>query len=245
MSGLVVQESEKLDVTQEIARLEALLEERRQELKTAQAELRGFKERYARIVGRKYIDLAHVERAIKKAEAALFDLPEDDAPEELPVFDDGKAEAASLVKNSLRKMFWKVAQLFHPDHAADHHEAKHRHSVMAEATRAYQEGDVDKLSELLGDDDLKFFCATANANEGGPPDPAEYILELKDELRTLEYGLKRTRQDPLHALMLQVKQAQAAGRDELQETADRLERRIRKARNRLTQLGGVLEESAA
>ncbi len=241
MPDLIVQETEKLDVTQEIARLETLLEERKAELKDAQEELRAFKERYARVVGRKYIELAHVERAIKKAETELFNLPEEE-PEEIPVFDDGKAGEASQVKNSLRKMFWKVAQLFHPDHAADGPEAKRRHAVMAEATRAYQEGDADKLSELLGDDDLKFFCTTAAEAQNGEVDPAEYILELKDQLRTLEYGLKRVRQDPLHHVMRQSQEARAQGRDDLQEIAERLERRLKKNRNRLTQLGGVLED---
>jgi hypothetical protein len=241
MSGLVAQEAEKLDVAQEIARLELLLEERKAELRAAQEELRAFKERYARVVGRKYIELAHVERAIKKAESALFNLPEESA-DELPNFNDDKSGETSQVKNSLRKMFWKVAQLFHPDHAPDDKEAQRRHAVMSEATRAYQDGDVDKLAELLGDDDLKFFCATAGETKDGEFDPAEYILELKDELRTIEYGLKRLRQDPLRHVMLQTQAAQAQGRDELQETASRLERRLKKAQNRLAQLGGVLED---
>jgi hypothetical protein len=245
MAGLVVKESARLDTAQEIARLEALLEEKRAELKAAQEELRAFKERYARIVGRKYIELAHVERAIKRAESALFNLPEEDLTDEIPAFNDDKAGETSQVKNSLRKMFWKVAQLFHPDHASDDKESARRHAVMSEATRAYQDGDADKLAELLGDDDLKFFCATAGETNDGAFDPAEYILELKDELRTLDYGLRRVRQDPLHHVMRQTQAAHEQGRDDLQETAARLERRLKKARNRLVQLGGALEDTEA
>lgn len=247
MSSLVVPEVEKMDVVQEIARLEALLAERKAELKSAQDEMRTFKERYARIVGRKYAELAWVERAIKKAEIELFELPVEDIPETVPFVDDGKPGAASQVKNSLRQMFWRVAKIFHPDHAANDAEQQRRHTVMAAATRAYQEGDADKLAELLGDDELKFFCTAVpnDALTNGPVDPAEYLLELKDELRTIEYGLKRLRQDPLHGVKLKVAEADALGRDELQETAARLERRLVKARNRLTQLGGVLEEFAA
>ena len=243
MSGLVVQETEKLDVVQEIARLENLLAVRQAELKAAQSELRAFKERYAKIVGRKYAELAWVERAIKKTEVELFNLPAEDLPDTAPDLPNDKSGTASQVKNSLRKMFWTLAKVFHPDHAASDAEAQRRHAVMAAATRAYQEGDVDKLAELLGDDDLKFFCTTASQDEtAGPPDPTEYILELKDELRTIEYGLKRTRQDSLYAVMQQAAEAKKTGRDELLETARRLERRIVKARNRLTQLGGILED---
>ena len=242
MSKLVVQEAEKLDVAQEIARLEGLLAERKRELKDEQAVLRAFKERYARVVGRKYAELAAVERAIKKTETQLFDLPEEDAPETAPPFDESALGETSQGKNSLRKMFWKVAQLFHPDHAANDAEAQRRNSIMAQASRAYQEGDADKLAEFLGDEDLKFFCATANPAEEGQLNPAEYILELKDELRTIAYGLKRVRQDALHSVRLKTQNALEQGRDELLETASRLERRIVKARNRLAQLGGVLEE---
>ncbi|MFN2456524.1 MAG: hypothetical protein ABR577_20225, partial [Pyrinomonadaceae bacterium] len=68
------------------------------------------------------------------------------------------------VKTALRKLFWSVARMFHPDHAADEKEARRRHTIMAEASRAYRDGDIESLHTLLGDEQLQFFCVGAHAH---------------------------------------------------------------------------------
>jgi hypothetical protein len=135
----------------------------------------------------------------------------------------------------LRKLFWSVARLFHPDHAADEREAQRRHAVMAEASRAYREGDVDSLHTLLGDEQLQFYCASAS-REDEPEDPAARLLNLKEELRTTEFGIKRVRQDRLYQLMLRAEEESRQGRDVLALMAEEISRKIRKARNRLAHL---------
>ena len=63
-----------VDLAQEIANLEALIIEERAELVRLQQSLREFKERYTQTVGSPLAELSEVERAIKEAEARLFDL---------------------------------------------------------------------------------------------------------------------------------------------------------------------------
>jgi hypothetical protein len=230
-----------LDLEHEISCLEASLAERRAELVTLQQDLRGFKERYAQVVGSRLAELGEVERAIKEAEASLFNLEaeaESELEEEAAASDDARHSGIASGKTALRKLFWSVARLFHPDHAMDEKEAGRRHAVMAEASRAYQEGDIESLHTLLGDEQLQFFCAQQSADEV-EEDLTGRLLRLKGELRTAEFGIKRIRLDGLYHLKLKVDEEAKNGRDVLTRMAENINRQIVKARRRLEHLGGA------
>lgn len=227
------------DLELQISKLELLLAERRAELVVLQQELREFKEQYAQIVGGRLAELGEVERSIKEAEARLFDLEmEADAEDDDAAAGDTPPSTVATGKSAMRKLFWSVARLFHPDHAADEQEASRRHAVMAEASRAYQEGDVESLHTLLGDEQLQFFCTTQRAADEGEEDLASQFLRLKGELNTVEFGIKRIRQDGLSRLKLKVDEDARAGRDALAQMAENIDRQITKARRRLEHLGG-------
>ncbi|HZG51957.1 MAG TPA: hypothetical protein VEZ40_07470 [Pyrinomonadaceae bacterium] len=230
---------EPVDLAAEVARLESLLSERQVELTTLQAEMHDFNVRYTQIVGSQLAELAEIEQAIKQAEARLLD-PEHEAGAEAGETEANRAgkmrgQEKPAVGNSLRKLFWSVAKLFHPDHAADEAEAGRRHRIMAEASRAYREGDADSLHTLLGDEELQFYCTRVQAADT-PVDLQEKLLSLKEELRTIEFGLKRLTQNGLYRIKLASDEAAAQGRDALAEEAQRIARQIVKARHRLTNL---------
>ena len=226
------------DLEQEISSLEALLAERRAELVALQQELREFKSRYTQIVGSRMAELGEVERAIREAEARLFNLKleaESVEEENAASLDEAASSTGITGKKALRKLFWSVARLFHPDHAADEKEAQRRHAVMAEASRAYREGDVDSLHTLLGDEQIQFFCTTQDA-DAVEEDRAGRLLRLKGDLRTVEFGIKRIRQDGLYHLKLKTDEDARAGRDALAVMAENINRQITKARRRLEHL---------
>ena len=225
------------DPAREVLRLTSLLDARRAELAALQQDLRDFKARYAATVGSRLAELADLERAIREAEARTLGVAHEEADEE----GDAGGEASRpphAVKSSLKSLFWSVAKLFHPDHAADESEARRRHAVMAEASRAYRDGDVESLGALLDDTDLRLYCATPRATEADDAeiDLAARAVSLKEELLTVEFGIKRVKQDRLYRLKLEADQAAAAGRDALAEEAARLERKLAKTRNRLAHL---------
>jgi hypothetical protein len=231
-------ENASIDLAQEVARLEALLAERRGQMIALQEELRAFKARYTQLIGSRLAELAEVERAIKEAEKLTLgtdDSTDDERDARSPLADEAQAGEALPVKTSLRKLFWSVAKLFHPDTAADETEARRRHNIMAEASRAYREGDAESLHTLLGDEELRFFCASAHDPEA-EEDLASRLLNIKEELRTVEFGIKRIRQDGLYRLKLSVDEEAAQGRDALTEQASQLKRQIAKARRRLEHL---------
>jgi hypothetical protein len=241
MQSLSLQETasrqEQPSLEMEISRLEALLMERRLELAALQEEFRDFKALYTEIVGGPLTELGEVERSIKEAEARLFDLEAEAGgeAESASSSPEEKHQTSVTGKTALRKLFWSVARLFHPDHAADEAEAKRRHEVMAEASRAYQAGDVESLNTLLGDEQLQFFC-TAQGGDDGEEDLASRLLRLKGELSTVEYGIKRIRQDGLYRLKLKTDEDALQGRDALTLMAENINRQIVKARRRLEHL---------
>lgn len=229
-----------LDVAAEVARLESLLAEREGELTALQKEMFEFKARYAQVVGSRLAELAEVEQAIKDAEARLRLRESEEGASHADDEDDaGKAAARAsekLAVGSLRKLFWSVAKLFHPDHAADETEARRRHQIMVEASRAYREGDAESLSTLLGDEDLQFYCAAPQNASDDAEDLHARLLSLKDELRTVEFGIRRLTQDGMYRIKLNAESEAAEGRDALAEEAKRIGRQIVKARHRLTNL---------
>ena len=109
-----------VDPATEAARLADLLEVRAADLRGLQEELRAFKTRYAQVIGPRLAELSEVEREIRKAEARLVGLDEED---EGDGGEDGAdfyaSSSASSGKTGLQKLFWSVARLFHPDHASD------------------------------------------------------------------------------------------------------------------------------
>ncbi|HEV2880152.1 MAG TPA: hypothetical protein VGX24_02500 [Pyrinomonadaceae bacterium] len=230
---------EPFDLAAEVARLESLLSMQQTELTNLQEEMHKFKVRYTQIVGCRLAELADIEQAIKQAEASLHDLAHDESTEEevAGAGDVGKTHEAekSPVGNGLRKLFWSVAKLFHPDHAADESEARRRHQIMVEASRAYREGDAESLHTLLGDEELQFYCARPQAADT-PENLQDKLLSLKEELRTVEFGIKRLMQDGLYRIKLAADEEATHGRDALAEEAKRINRQIVKARHRLTNL---------
>lgn len=230
-------ENASTDLAQEIARLEALLSERRAELVALQEELQAFKARYTQTVGGRLAELAEVERAIREAEKSALGIDDanDDQESEDAEAETGGAPTSLPGKTPLRKLFWSVARMFHPDHAADEGEARRRHSIMAEASRAYKEGDVESLHTLLGDEELRSYCASSHGAET-EDDLAGRLLNIREELRTVEFGIKRIRQNGLYRLKLSVDAEALEGRDALAAQAERINRQIVKARRRLEHL---------
>ena len=238
MHGLDLHKSsaarERVDPALEVERLEALLEERRAELSDLQEEFREFKSRYAEVVGGPLAELAEVEQEIRRAEARMLG-HDTDAEEDEPSHFYDASPSRVPGKTGLRKLFWSVARMFHPDHASDEGEARRRHTIMAEASRAYRDGDVESLSTLLGDEQLQSYCASSS-REDEPEDAAARLINLKEELVTIEFGIKRLRQDRLYHLMLSSAEEARQGRDQLTQMADTIRRKIVKARNRLTNI---------
>lgn len=228
-----------LNLSLEVARLETLLVERRGALAVLQESFRRFKARYTHTIGGLLAELAEIELAIKEAEERVLGTHNvaatDEGEERATGFNDEQRSSTMPAQNGLRKLFWAVARMFHPDHTTDEEEARRRHTIMVEASRAYEEGDVESLHTLLGDEELGSYCASASSSTEGH-DLATRLIGLREELCTIEFGIKRIRQDRLYRLKLSVDEEAQHGRDALADQAERIKRQIVKARHRLEHL---------
>jgi hypothetical protein len=133
--------------------IEDRLAARERELDTLKTELQTLQERYLREVGTMYAELATLESAVAEIEIRLG-LREPPAETDDPssgaagAVDDGCSHRPAPSAD-LKRVFRDVARAIHPDLARDDAARFRRHSLMAEANRAYSEQDADRLLLIL------------------------------------------------------------------------------------------------
>lgn len=143
-----------------LASLNARLAQRDAELAALKAELLQLQTRYLGEVGVLYAQLSEIEAAIAAEEIRLGlrlpPAPED--PEDEPASSDARGAEPhdvpgcsnrSAPSDHLKAVFRNLAKSIHPDLASDEAARSHRHSLMAEANRAYAERDEDRLRLIL------------------------------------------------------------------------------------------------
>jgi hypothetical protein len=229
-------ENSPLDLAREIMRLSCFVE-RRRELVSLQEELRLFKSRYTQVVGSRLAELADIERAIKEAEARLSALKicRKKKTPHLTTTTSQKRTAQRLCRSrplcascfgQLLKSFTRITPPTKRSAAPPRLWPK----PAAPTPKA-----TSKVCTLLGDEHLQSYCANGSGarDEDEEENPANRLLGLKDELRTIEFGIKRITQDSLYQLNLSCDVEAAQQRDALAAIAERIARQIIKARHRL------------
>lgn len=140
------------DATREhVSSLELQVATRESELALLKQDLHGMQTRYLEEIGPLYAELIPLDEAVAEAEiAAGLRVVDPDPPDVGELQGCGPASAPS---DNLKKMFRDVARAVHPDvssHAdLDERTRYRRHSLMAEANRAYAERDEDRLRLIL------------------------------------------------------------------------------------------------
>ena len=141
-----------------LADLEVQLASRERDLAAFKSELQQLQTRYLREVGSLYARLTEIEAAVAEAEirAGLRPPPDVDGLDDADAPDgpDGAIAAAgcsnrSAPSDDLKRVFRDLAKAIHPDLALDEPARCRRHSLMAEANRAYAERDADRLLLIL------------------------------------------------------------------------------------------------
>src|SRR5262245_45243304 len=141
-----------------MAELRLQLAERENALTELSQELQELQSRYLAAVGGFYAELIELESAIVETEIQLgirLPLEPDDFSETDADSDEEAAAAAAGCSNraapsrDLKAIFRNLAKTIHPDLALDEPARWRRHSLMAEANRAYAEQDEDRLRLIL------------------------------------------------------------------------------------------------
>ena len=234
----------------ELAELEAELAQRELDLVTLQAELHTFETRYIRNVGVYYAELDEIEAQVAEAEARLKPknnkIQEEAAQARTQA--QTSAQAAGIVQESreekfapsesLKTLYRELAKCIHPDLATDEKERIRRQQLMADANRAYEEGDEAKLRAILAEWESSPESVKGEGTAAELVRVIRKIAQVENRLRVIETEIAHMEESDLYQLKTKVEAAENEGRDLLAEMASRVKEEIALARERLARITG-------
>jgi len=240
------EEKELQEKELELGRLESILSQKELDLATLASELSAFNIRYLRMVGVKFAELDRINYHIAEFLAKLD--PEDIQAQEKAQTAQAQAEesysAADLGQEDIRvekfkptqdlkDLYRKLAKLVHPDLADDEEERKRRNGIMAEVNKAYSEGNIEKLQEIL--ENWQSSPEQIKGEDIGTKlvRTIRMISRVKNRLAAIENEIGQFLESNTHQLMQRAKEAIDDGRDLLQQMAEDIDLQIEEANAKL------------
>ncbi|HYL98924.1 MAG TPA: molecular chaperone DnaJ [Blastocatellia bacterium] len=233
----------------ELAELEAELAEQELALATLRAELNAFERRYLSVVGSRYAELDEIQAQIAELRAQAD--PDDrhargraeSAREQANesahavggLSDQEQSRARFKPSQNLKSLYREVAKRIHPDLAADDEQRERRQRFMAEANRAYEIGDEQKLLAILREWEN---CPESIKGDGLGAELIRVIRRIaqaQHRLAGISTELERLMNTDLYRLWRRAEGAESEGKDLLAEMAANVERDIATARIHLSQ----------
>ena len=233
-------EERELDAKKaDLAALEIQLAQRELDLATLRVELHGFEQRYLRIVGIKFAEIDDLEAQI--AEALNRRNPSDETARQRAENARARAiesaRAAGAIEQrmpvvdfkpseDLKRLYREIAKRIHPDLTTDPAERAKRNRVMAEANRAYADGDEARLRAILDEWETS---PDAVAGEGIGAElirTIRKIHQVETRLAGIEIEIAKLNGSELSLLKARAEAERMKGRDVLAQMADQLDTQI-------------------
>jgi hypothetical protein len=222
--------------------LEQRLTDREREVAALKRELLQLQADYFRAVGALYAELDALETAVVEGEvrAGLRSPPNADAEDSRDSSSDPGVQSACSNRGAasadLKRVFRDLAKAIHPDRAADGAARYRRHSLMAEANRAYAERDRDRLLLILR--------AWERSPESVPdhePDAPRLrgerrVAQIRDRLVAIDGEFADLRASAIWRLKTKMDDARTQGWDLFAEIVLEVKRQISRTRARLVSL---------
>ena len=223
-----------------LAALELEVAARERELIDLKTGLQAIQTKYLTETGALYAELTGLEAAVAEVEIKLgLRVPIEDLEDD---GDDTPAEVADGCGNrsapsiDLKRIFRDIAKAVHPDLARDDAARFRRHSLMAEANRAYAERDEDRLRLILGAWERSRESALEDLSEADDERIARRVADLEARLALLNVELAEVNASAIAGLRRKVEEARAQGWDLFAEMTQHVKREIARARARLEKL---------
>ncbi len=246
---LTPEEKELQEKERELSQLESILSQKELDLATLAGELSAFNIRYLRIVGAKFAELDRInyqiaeflanlkpenKQAQEKAQTAKAQADESFSAADLGD-DEINTEKFKPTQN-LKDLYRNLAKLVHPDLSDDEDERKRRNGIMAEVNKAYSEGNLEKLQEILENwqsspEQIKGENIGAKLVR-----TIRMISRVKSRLAAIENEKSQLLESNTQQLMQRFNDAKDAGRDLLEQMAQDLDRQIEEAKAKLERL---------
>ena len=219
---LVISLSPELEELQrkaeELSALEADLVQGELDLATTHGELQNFEREYQQIIGTRYAELERIEIQIAEYMAYL-ESSRDFNPSE-----------------DIKQVYRQVAKLIHPDLTTDPQQKSIRQQLMTEANQAYEDGNIDRLREILRSWESR---PEAVQGEGIGAELIRIIRKIaqcRDRLHKIRQEISEIEQTELYQLRVEVNSAGEKGKDLLVEMARDLDEQIGIAQAELTKI---------
>lgn len=231
MDLILTEQRELAEKRAALKQLEDTLADRESELAVLQSSVREFELTYLEAIGKKFDELAEVEKQIAATQGQHITEDDYTVSNELEC-GQTKFHAA----DNLKKLYREVARLCHPDLAGNEEERAYRHKLMIAANQAYETGAEDRLQALLNTESSFAELTRQSLSALDLVQVLRAIATTQENIAELEAELVRVRNSELYRLQQRAERAAAIGHNLLQELVSQVERQIRKSQNRLTTL---------
>jgi hypothetical protein len=241
-----------------LARLENRLAEREEFLLGLREEIKIFEARYTAEVGRLYAELDEIEARIAEEEARLA--PDDieiqrraeearlRAEESAAAADEENWQACSHKFNpsaAMKKTYYNLAKLVHPDLAVEEGERKRRHQLMAKLNDAYAAGDARLMDALVEEHRDSPALVKGDSIGDRLVRLIRQIYQVKRRLAALKSERIELEESENNCLRLKVETEMREGRNLLSQMAERTRTHIKRAERKLNHLKQVAEVETA
>ena len=227
-------EARRSTLSAEVLRREA-------ELDALKVELQRLQSRYLAEIGSLYRELSELEDRIYEAEIrAGLRSPAAEEPSGAAAEPEGadagvgafQCSNRSEPSDELRKVFRDVAKTIHPDLAMDGPEWNRRHSLMAEANRAYAERDADRLRLILH----AWHNDPDSISDDEPNATLRRIALLEQQLVVIDGEFAELRKSAIYRLKTKIESTRAEGWDLFAEMRLQVKSEVGRANARLAKL---------
>lgn len=214
-----------------LQKLENDLVARETELSLLQSGVREFELDYLETLGKKYDELADIEKRIAEVQGAAA------ADDDYTVSNDLECGQTKFhAADNLKKLYREVARLCHPDLANNEQEREWRHKLMIAANQAYESGSEEQLQSLLSAETNFADLARQSVSAQDLVQVLRAIAATQERMDALNAEIERVKNSELYRLKLRADRANAIGHNFLAELVSQIERQIRKSKNRLATL---------
>jgi hypothetical protein len=132
-------------------------------------------------------------------------------------------------------LYRDIAKRLHPDLAGDEEDGLRRHQFMAEANKAYREGDESRLQAILREweDSLKLVSQDLTTRL---QHIIKKIFQVKERLRIINETMKQLQHSGLSQLKKRTEAEEKRGRDLFAKMSEQLQNEIIRERARLSEM---------
>ncbi len=230
----------------ELSVLESELAEQELCLTALRSELSAFEVLYLKTLGSRYAELDEIEAKIAERQARLHpskatqhnaaEARERAATSRALTEGLGNETGCAPKSTTLKSLYREVAKRIHPDLATDPMDRVRREQLMADANRAYEAGDEERLRTILHEYEASPESFKGEGTAAELVRVIRKIAQIKKRLARIEHEIEILKKSELFELKIRVERATSAGRDLLQEMAEDLSAQIELSRQRLQKL---------